>query len=88
MATVPIQFEPALDSSLTYSQNLSHVRKDRSVGACGAVYSAGAVAACPAFDRRKAKSRFLVFSMLLSGKLVRWLLPLPTFLLASRPAHA
>ena len=51
MATVPIQFEPAPESPLTDSQTLSHVRKDRSVGACGAVYCVGAVAACPAFDQ-------------------------------------
>jgi hypothetical protein len=52
MATVPIQFEPTPESPLTDSQTLSHVRKNRSVGACGAVYCVGAVAACPAFDQK------------------------------------
>jgi hypothetical protein len=32
-------------------QTLSHVRHDRSAGACGAVYCVGAVAACPAFNQ-------------------------------------
>jgi hypothetical protein len=36
--TVPIWFEPTSDSPLPVSPTLSHIRKDRCVGACGAVY--------------------------------------------------
>jgi hypothetical protein len=35
---VPIWFEPTSDSPLPVSLTLSHIRKDRCVGACGAVY--------------------------------------------------
>jgi hypothetical protein len=36
--TVPIWFEPKFDSPLPVSPTLSHIRQDRRVGACGAVY--------------------------------------------------